>query len=347
MTTLPKMEYARLGKSGLKVSKVILGCMGFGSPEWAGWVMDEEKSLPLIYHAYQRGINTWDTADCYSNGVSEIIVGKALKKYNIPRQRVVIKTKLFAGIDDEGGQTPLHLAQNNDGPWVNRVGLSRKKIIDAVDESVKRLGTYIDVLYIHRLDRQTPREEIMRALNDVVESGKVRYIGASSMRAWEFQALQNVAIQNNWHKFIVMQSYYSLIGREEEREMIPYCKDAGIGLVPWSPLARGVLARPWTARDSSRETTDLAMKLLVRMRESEADKAIVDRVEKIAKAKGVSMAQVAIAWLHYHGTFPALGLNSPERIDEAVGALSVKLTEEEVKELEEPYLPKGISLIEM
>lgn len=288
-----------------------------------------------------------------------------MKKYNIPRQRVVIKTKLYTGIDDEGGQTPLHLAQNNDGPWVNRVGLSRKKIMDAVDESVKRLGTYIDVLYIHRLDRQTPREEIMRALNDVVESGKVRYIGASSvcstlvvlldcsfsnfvqMRAWEFQALQNVAIQNNWHKFIVMQSYYSLIGREEEREMIPYCKDAGIGLVPWSPLARGVLARPWATRDSNRETTDIAMKLLVRMRESEADKAIVDQVEKIAKAKGVSMAQVAIAWLHYHGTFPALGLNSPERIDEAVGALQVKLTEEEVKELEEPYLPKGLALIEI
>lgn len=167
------------------------------------------------------------------------------------------------------------------------------------------------------------------------------------MRAWEFQALQNVAIQNNWHKFIVMQSYYSLIGREEEREMIPYCKDAGIGLVPWSPLARGVLARPWTERDSNRETTDIAMKLLVRMRESEADKAIVNRVENIAKAKGVSMAQIAIAWLHYHGTFPALGLNSPERIDEAVAALQVKLTEEEVKELEEPYLPKELSLIEM
>lgn len=167
------------------------------------------------------------------------------------------------------------------------------------------------------------------------------------MRAWEFQALQNVAIQNNWHKFIVMQSYYSLIGREEEREMIPYCKDAGIGLVPWSPLARGVLARPWTARNSNRETTDLAMKALVRTRETEADKAIVDRVESIAKTKGVSMAQVAIAWLLHHGTFPALGLNSPERIDEAVGALQVKLTEKEIKELEEPYLPKGLALIEM
>lgn len=167
------------------------------------------------------------------------------------------------------------------------------------------------------------------------------------MRAWEFQSLQNIAIRNNWHKFIVMHSYYSLIGREEEREMIPYCKDVGIGLIPWSPLARGVLSRPWDSRASIRETADFALTLLVRSRETEADKKIVDSVERIAKAKGVSMAQVAISWLHHKGTFPALGLNSLERIDEAVGALQVKLTEEEVKELEEPYIAKGISVIEL
>lgn len=166
------------------------------------------------------------------------------------------------------------------------------------------------------------------------------------MRAWEFQKLQNIAIRNNWHQFICMQSYYSLIGREEEREMIPYCKDSGIGLVPWSPLSRGVLARPWQAR-SSREETDFSLKLLVRSRESEADKAIVDCVEKISKARGVAMAQVAIAWLHSRGANPVLGLNSVERIDEAVGALNVHLTEEEIKELEEPYVAKGISMIEM
>ncbi|KAH8695475.1 putative aldo-keto reductase [Talaromyces proteolyticus] len=347
MATAPNMEYVKLGNSGLKISKIVLGCMSFGDPAWQGWVLDEEKALPLIHHAYQRGINTWDTADSYSHGVSEQIVGKALKKHNIPRNRVVIMTKLFPGVDDEGQHPPLHLTLANNGTWVNRVGLSRKHIMDAVDDSVRRLGTYIDVLQIHRLDRETPKEEIMRALNDVVESGKVRYIGASSMRAWEFQSLQNIAIRNNWHKFISMQSYYSLIGREEEREMIPYCKDAGIGLVPWSPLARGVLARPWNSRVSNRETTDIALKLLVRSRETEADKAIVDRVERVAKAKGVAMAQVAISWLHSRGAYPSLGLNSLERIDEAVGALQVHLTEEEIKDLEEPYVAKGLSLIEM
>ncbi|PLN85214.1 voltage-gated shaker-like K+ channel, subunit [Aspergillus taichungensis] len=341
------MEYVNLGKSGLKISKIILGCMSYGTPAWQDWVLDESTALPLIEHAYNRGINTWDTADVYSHGVSEQILGKALRQYNIPRNRVVILTKCYFGVDDAGGQPPISASGRNDGDFVNRVGLSRKHIFDAVEESVQRLGTYIDVLQIHRLDRETPREEIMRALNDVVESGKVRYIGASTMAAWEFQSLQNIAAQNGWHKFISMQNYHNLLAREEEREMIPYCNDSGVGLIPWSPLARGVLARPWTTRSSTREATDGALKLLVRGRESEADRAIVERVEEIAQKRGLSMAQVAIAWsLSRTGVNPILGLSSKERIDEAVEATRVRLGPEEIAYLEEMYVPKGLTALE-
>ncbi|KAF9887981.1 hypothetical protein FE257_009370 [Aspergillus nanangensis] len=347
MATGNQMEFNNLGKSGLKISKIILGTMSFGTSKWQDWVLNEEESLPLFEHAYNAGINTWDTADVYSHGRSEEIVGKALKKYNIPRHRVVIMTKCFYGVDDEGGLPPIAASARNDGYFVNRVGLSRKHILDAVDASIERLGTYIDVLQIHRLDRETPREEIMKALNDVIESGKVRYIGASTMAAWEFQSLNNIAARNGWHQFISMQNYHSLLGREEEREMIPYCLDAGIGIIPWSPMARGVLTRPWNSRSTTRESTDGALKVLVRSRETEADKAIVDRVEEIAKKKGVTMAQVAIAWsLSHPMENPILGLSSKERIDEAVAAIKVKLTEEEIKYLEEPYLPKTLSMLE-
>ncbi|KAJ5183657.1 Aldo/keto reductase [Penicillium capsulatum] len=342
-----KMEYARLGNSGLKISKIILGTMSYGTKQWQEWVLDEAESLPLIEHAYKQGINTWDTADVYSHGKSEEIVGKALKKYNIPRDRVVILTKCFYGVDDEGKFPPIAAMSANDGDTVNRVGLSRKHIFDAVDASVRRLGTYIDVLQIHRLDRETPREEIMKALNDVVESGKVRYIGASSMAAWEFQSLQNIAINKGWHRFISMQNYHNLIAREEEREMIPYCQDSGVGLIPWSPMARGVLARPWDSRSSVRENTDGALKFLVRSREAESDKIIVDRVQELASKKGVKMAQIAIAWsLSHANEYPIVGLNSTARIDEAVGSLQVHLTPEEIRYLEEAYVPKGISPIE-
>lgn len=196
----------RLGRSGLKVSKIILGAMSYGSPKWQGWVLPEEQALPLLEHAYKNGINTWDTADLYSNGVSEQIIGKAIKQFQIPRPRLVILSKCYFGVDPVE-QPPIAAVGTNDGHrWANGVGLSRKHIFDAVDASVERLGTYIDVLQIHRLDRETPMEEIMRALNDVVESGKVRYIGASSMACWEFQMLQNIAEKNGWHKFISMQS---------------------------------------------------------------------------------------------------------------------------------------------
>ncbi|KAJ5815097.1 Aldo/keto reductase [Penicillium riverlandense] len=339
-----EMEYTRLGNSGLKISKVILGTMSYGSSQWQDWVLDEDKALPLIEHAYKRGINTWDTADVYSHGRSEEIVGKALKQFNIPRNRVVILTKCFFGVDDEGNFPPISASATNDGHFVNRTGLSRKHIFDAVDASVQRLGTYIDVLQIHRLDRDTPREEIMKALNDVVESGKVRYIGASSMAAWEFQTLQNIADRHGWHKFISMQNYHNLIAREEEREMIPYCLDSGVGLIPWSPMARGVLARPWGERSSVRENTDGAIKWLIRSRESEADKVIVDRVEEVASKKGLSMAQVAIAWsLSHRSMCPIVGLSSTARIDEAVKSVKVKLTDEEIRYLEEAYVPKTVA----
>ncbi|KAJ6108212.1 hypothetical protein N7523_009535 [Penicillium sp. IBT 18751x] len=338
-----EMEYTRLGNSGLKISKIVLGTMGYGTKEWQDWVLDEDESLPLIEHAYKLGINTWDTADVYSHGRSEEIVGKALKKYNIPRNRVVILTKCFYGVDDEGKFPPIAASSKNDGAFVNRAGLSRKHIFDAVDASVERLGTYIDVLQIHRLDRETPREEIMKALNDVVDSGKVRYIGASSMAAWEFQTLQNIAAKNGWHQFISMQNYHNLIAREEEREMIPYCLDTGVGLIPWSPMARGALARPWGSRSTVRENTDGPLKGMIRNRESASDKAIIDRVEELAGKKGVSMAQIAIAWsLSQPKECPILGLHSIQRIDEAVASLSIKLSPEEIQYLEEPYVPKAI-----
>ncbi|KAL2825864.1 Aldo/keto reductase [Aspergillus pseudoustus] len=340
----PQMQYVRLGNSGLKISKIILGTMSYGSSDWQEWVLNEEAAFPLLEHAYNKGINTWDTADIYSHGRSEEIIGKFLRQKNIPRDRIVIMTKCFFGVDDQGRMPPNRTTLLNDGKeWVNRVGLSRKHIFDAVDASVKRLGTYIDVLQIHRLDRETPREEIMRALNDVVDSGKVRYIGASSMAAWEFQTLQNIAARNGWHRFISMQCLHNLIAREEEREMIPFCLDAGVGLIPWSPIARGVLARPYASRGSLRESTDSSLKSIIRNRESPNDQAIINRVEEIAKRKNITMAQVAVAWcLSHPNENPILGLNSIDRIDEAVAATTVELSDEEIRSLEELYVPRQI-----
>ncbi|RFU25440.1 hypothetical protein B7463_g10894, partial [Scytalidium lignicola] len=343
----PKMEYTRLGNSGLKISKVILGTMSYGSSKWQEWILDEEQSLPLLKHAYDVGLNTWDTADVYSSGRSEEIIGKALKQYNIPRHRVVILSKCYFGVSDEleeGKQRPVAQLSTNDGEFVNRVGLSRKHIFDAVNASVARLGTYIDVLQIHRLDRDTPREEIMRALNDVIESGKVRYIGASSMAAWEFQALQHIADKHGWHKFISMQNYYNLLYREEEREMIPYCHDVGVGLIPWSPIARGALSRPFNSRSTLREQSDKTLNAMIRSRETEIDKSIIDRVEELSKKKGVPMATIATAWCLTKNVNPIIGLSSIERIDQAVESVkfasSGGLTGEDVAFLEAGYSPK-------
>ncbi|ORY12800.1 NADP-dependent oxidoreductase domain-containing protein [Clohesyomyces aquaticus] len=337
-----KMEYVNLGKSGLKVSRVILGAMSYGSTEWQPWVLNEADSLPLLEHAYKCGINTWDTADIYSHGISERIIGKALKQYNIPRSKIVILSKCYFGVNEENPSLGIAAVSTNDGDMVNEVGLSRKHIFDAVDKSVERLGTYIDVLQIHRLDRGTPREEIMKALNDVVESGKVRYIGASSMAAWEFQTLQNIAEKNGWHKFISMQNYYNLIYREEEREMIPYCKDTGVGLIPWSPVARGALTRPWSDRSSSRAQTDKFLDMLVHQREDKIDKEIIGRVEEVAKKNNVSMACIATAWCVKKGVMPIIGLSSKKRIEEAVENINFKLSDEDAKYLEESYMPKTI-----
>ncbi|KAF4924807.1 Versiconal hemiacetal acetate reductase [Colletotrichum viniferum] len=311
----PSMKYVRVGKSGLKVSQIILGCMSFGDKNWQPWLLDQAEALPILKYAFDRGINTWDVADTYSNGRSEEIVGAAIREYNIPRSRLVVMSKCFEFVDDARGPIDPANLTSNDGPRVNQVGLSRKHILDAVDRSVERLGTYIDVLQIHRMDRDVPPEEIMKALNDVVESGKVRYIGASS-------------------------GLYNLLYREEEREMNPYCNAASVGLFPWSPLAAGVLAHPWTDRSDPREQKDPFLQMLFRGVENGADKAIVGRVEELAARKGVAMAQVAQAWLISKGCMPICGLETRERIEQALEALEVKLSAEEVKYLEEMYVPK-------
>ncbi|KAH7377756.1 NADP-dependent oxidoreductase domain-containing protein [Pyrenochaeta sp. MPI-SDFR-AT-0127] len=235
--------------------------------------------------------------------------------------------------------------QKDDPRLVNRVGLSRKHILAAVAESVARLGTYIDVLQIHRLDRACDPVEIMRALNDVVEAGHVRYLGASSMAAWEFQKLQYIADRHGWHKFISMQNYYNLLHREEEREMIPLCRDLGVGIVPWSPLARGVLAHPWDDRSSKREQTDKLLKNMIRGggKEAAVDQVLVDRVAEVAAKRGVAMAVVGLAWCLHKQVYPITGLNTKDRIDQAVGGIQFRLTDEELGYLEEPYEPKAVT----
>ncbi|RFU26839.1 hypothetical protein B7463_g9496, partial [Scytalidium lignicola] len=317
------MEYARVGDSGLFVSKIILGTASYGSRCWQEWLLEEEDALPLLKYAFDMGINTWDTADVYSNGRSEEIIGKTLKIYNIPREQVVILTKVFYALDPEGQSPIAALMDKTKKGLVNRVGLSRKHILSAVAESVQRLGTYVDVLQIHRLDRDVNPIETMRALNDVVESGQVRYLGASSMATWEFQKLQYIAEKNGWHKFISMQNYYNLLYREEEREMIPFCQDSCVGVLPWSPLARGVLAHPWNERSTAREQTDRLLHSLVRKHETRADEETVSRVAEIAVKRDVSMAIIALAWCLQKGAYPITGLGSTARIDEAIQAFSI------------------------
>ncbi|GME24916.1 Aldo/keto reductase [Neofusicoccum parvum] len=328
------MEYTRLGKTGLKVSKVILGCMSYGNSKWEGspWILDEEESLRLIKKAYDIGINTWDTADTYSNGRSEEILGKALKEFNIPRSKVVIMTKVYALVLEGEDSRPKPV---NDGIYVNQIGLSRKHIFDAVDASLRRLGTdYIDVLQTHRLDHETEPEEIMEALHDVVKSGKVRYIGGSTMYTWEFARLQTIALVNRWTPFVAMQGFYNLLYREEEREMNPFCKATGVGLIPWSPLGRGLLARP-RGQSSSRGAVDDRTQRWF----ADTNPVIIDRVEQVAAAKKASMAAVATAWVIAKGCCPIIGLSKESQLDGLVEALHVELTDEEMKFLEEEYRP--------
>ncbi|KAG0226351.1 hypothetical protein BGW42_003686 [Actinomortierella wolfii] len=338
-TSNTPMQYVRLGNTGLRVSRFCLGLMSYGDPEWNGWAKGEEESLELIKKAYDAGFNFFDTANAYSNGKSEEILGKAIKKFNLDRDRIVVATKVFFPVFDHNEHVDLSPpARMANASIVNKFGLSRKHIFDAVNASLRRLDLdYIDLYQIYRFDQNTPLEETMEALNDLVRSGKVRYIGASSMRAWEFQKANNIAEKRGWAKFVSMQNYYNLLYREEEREMIPYSIDAGIGGIPWSPLAMGFLTGK--NRDTQRTQTDRYQKM-IRIREAE-DK-IIDRVMELAEKKKVSAAQVALAWLLTKPfvTAPIVGITKEEHLHDTISALSVELTEEECKYLEEPYIPK-------
>ena len=340
------MQYVNLGTTGLKVSRICLGMMTYGSPQWRPWVLDENAAKPFVQRAVDAGINFFDTANLYSNGVSEIITGKLLKEF-AKREEVVIATKVFFPVsDDMSADAPTSAGQISP----NTSGLSRKHIMHAVDASLKRLGTdYIDLYQIHRWDRATPIEETMEALHDIVKAGKVRYIGASSMWAWQFAKAQQIAKERGWTRFVSMQNHYNLAYREEEREMIPLCKDQGVALIPWSPLARGFLAgnrkpddKDASANNSatSRAKTD---ELALRYYYSEADFAIVETLSRLAKNKGVSNAQIAYAWLLHKGvTAPIIGASKPHQLEEAIAATTVNLTAEEIIELEKPYRPHPI-----
>ena len=322
------MEYQNLGKSGLKVSRICLGTMTYGSSQWRDWVLDETESRPYIQRALEMGINFFDTADAYSLGVSEEILGRALKDF-ARRDEVVIASKVFFPMGDKP----------------NQGGLSRVHIMHAIDASLRRLKTdYIDLYQIHRWDADTPIEETLEALHDVVKSGKVRYIGASSMYAWQFSKSLYMADLHGWTRFVAMQNHYNLVYREEEREMMPLCRTEGIGVLPWSPLARGFLSgnrsrQEWgdTARAKS---DDFAHKLYYQ----ESDFTVVERVVELAKTRGVTPSQIALAWLlHQPGvTAPIIGASKMHQLEEDVAALDIELSAEELVALEEPYMPHPV-----
>ncbi|EDR02306.1 uncharacterized protein LACBIDRAFT_254038, partial [Laccaria bicolor S238N-H82] len=339
----------RLGSSGLKVSKIILGCMSYGSPEWQPWVLPEEESIKHIKAAYDAGINTFDTANVYSNGLSEVTVGKAIKQLNLPRDEIVVMTKVFFTVGRSINAPFLQGNVQDQMGYVNQHGLSRKAhhhIFESVKHSLERLQLdYVDVLQCHRFDIDTPIEETMQALHDVVKAGFVRYIGMSSCYAWQFHAMQSpfpladYAIKNKLTPFISMQNHYNLLYREEEREMFPTLKHLGVGSIPWSPLARGLLARP-LGGETARGGTDR----IIKGYQNQGLQDIVSRVEQISKARGVSMAQVALAWIMGRDgvTAPIVGTTSLENLDDLLGAMNLKLTEEEVNQLEEPYKPQAV-----
>src|ERR1700686_2483956 len=325
------MDYVNLGKTGLKVSRFCLGCMTYGAPATGevkpgshAWALSEEESQPFFRQALELGINFFDTANVYSRGESENVVGRFLKA-NTRREAVVIATKLYGVMREEP----------------NGRGLSRKSIFFELDESLRRLRTdYVDLHQIHRWDYDTPIEETLDALTDVVKSGKVRYIGASSTFAWQFTKALYLAQQNGWTRFVSMQNHYNLLYREEEREMIPLCQSEGIGVIPWSPLARGRLARPWQAESTKRYETDQFGKTLY-SRAEEFDRRVVDRIGLISEQRRTSRAQVALAWMLGKPaiTSPIVGATKPHHLSDAVAALSLRLTPEEIASLEEPYPP--------
>ncbi|KAK7452145.1 hypothetical protein VKT23_012250 [Stygiomarasmius scandens] len=330
------VQYVRLGKSGLRVSVPIFGAMSIGSPKWMPWVLEEEESLKVLKAAWDRGINSFDTANVYSNGESEKLVAKFIEINKIPRNEILILTKCTGLVHkDVSVRGALHPELQDTREYVNQAGLSRAAIFNAVEASLARLNTtYIDLLQIHRFDPKVEPEEIMKALHDLVQSGKVRYLGASSMRTWQFALLNEVAGKNGWTKFVSMQNEYSLLYREEERDMNAYCNYHGIGIIPWAPVAAGLLARPFGESTTRSESANRVV--------SETDKIIIQRVQEIAEKKGKTMAQVASAWVNAKVSSPIIGLSSEKRIEEAIGINGLTLTEEEAKYLEEPYQPKAV-----
>ncbi len=322
------MQYVNLGRTGLKVSRICLGTMTYGSPAWREWVLDEAASRPFIKRALELGINFFDTADMYSLGASEEVVGRALRDF-AKRDAVVLATKVF---------NPM-----GDGP--NDRGLSRKHIMSAIDASLRRLGTdYVDLYQIHRWDAETPIVETLEALHDVVKAGKARYIGASSMYAWQFAKALYLADRHGWTRFVSMQNHYNLVYREEEREMIPLCLAEGIGLIPWSPLARGFLAGTRSREERGSTTRAKTDAFAHEMYYNDADFAVVDQVMALAEQRGVKPAQVALAWiLHQPGvTAPIIGASKMEQLEQAVAALDVQLSAEDLKALEAPYQPHPV-----
>ncbi|KAL8916204.1 MAG: hypothetical protein Q9208_008656 [Pyrenodesmia sp. 3 TL-2023] len=331
-----KVEYVQLGASGLRVSSPILGTMGIGSKEWHSWVMEEDEGLEILKAAWDRGLSTWDTANVYSSGRNEEIVGKAIKKFDIPREKLTILAKCCGTVPEEPSvfNWPFEAQMRTARDYVNQGGLSRSAIFKAVDASLKRLGTdYIDLLQIHRYDASVPPEETMKALNDLVQAGKVHYIGASSMWTFQFARMQFIAEKNGWTKFVSMQNWYNLCYREEEREMNKFCNETGVGLIPWSPLFSGFLAKPLGV-ESARTQMNLAMSGGL----TEADEAINERVQELAEKKGRKMSQVALAWLRGKGCIPIVGLTSASisRLDEACAVREMRLSADEMKYLEEP-----------
>ena len=322
------MQYTRLGRTGLTVSRLCLGCMTYGLPDRGAhpWTLDEAASRPLIRRAIEAGINFFDTANAYSDGTSEEIVGRALRDFG-RRDELVVATKVRYA--------------SRKAPNVG--GLSRKAIFHEIDASLQRLGMdFVDLYQIHRWDPHTPIEETMQALHDVVKAGKARYIGASSMAAWRFAKAQQVAAENGWTRFISMQPEWSLLYREEEREMLPLCRDQGVGVIPWSPLARGRLARPW-GEDTPRIASDVFGASLFKHTEAN-DRLVADALASVAAQRGLPRAQVALAWLLAQPglTAPIIGASQPGQIDDAVAALGVQLSAEEIKTLEAAYLPHAV-----
>ncbi|KIX04903.1 uncharacterized protein Z518_05774 [Rhinocladiella mackenziei CBS 650.93] len=385
-----KVSYVQLGKCGLRVSVPILGAMSFGHKAWQKWVVDDPAEVDqLLKGAYDRGLNTWDTANVYSNGVSEKLIGATIKKHNIPRHKLILLSKCFGPVGEEPDVVHIKYLQEmkKSKDYVNQGGLSRAAIFNAVEKSLERLGTdYLDLLQIHRFDSTVPVEETMKALHDLVERGKVRYIGtfpspvfphlfqfpsglglsdpvfsllavvcllpklvdntansipgASSMWTYQFAKMQSCAESQGWTKFVSMQNHYSLCYREEEREMNPYCHETGVGLIPWAPLYRGLLARPLGSDTTTREESLKGSSLFTGV--DAADAEIIKRVMKLADEKGWKMSQVALAWIIQKGTIPIVGFSNLSRLDEACEVRGKKLTEEEMKYLEEPYKPKAI-----